>query len=153
MNEYQKEFEYYLRYLSKQERQEELTKYQNINEKTDLVELANNIYAEKGLKTRVLREIKFTEAISIIIDKTRENNKDIGRKLLLFILYILFLIIIIKVPFIYTRDITNNLFNELINTDKKIMIWNLIFEALYATTTILILIRLIKKKALEIEKM
>lgn len=153
MNEYQKEFEYYLRYLSKQERQEELTKYQNINEKTDLVELANNIYAEKGLKTRVLREIKFTEAINIIIDKTRENNKDIGRKLLLFILYILFLIIIIKVPFIYTRDITNNLFNELINTDKKIMIWNLIFEALYAVTTILILIRLIKKKALEIEKM
>ena len=153
MNEYQKKLEHYLRYLRKQEREEELAKYQNINEKTDLVELANNIYAQNGLKTRILREIKFTEAINIMIDKTRENKKDITKKMLLFILYILFLIIIIKVPFIYTRDITSNLFNELINTDKKIMIWNLIFEALYSITTILILIRLIKKKALEIEKM
>ena len=152
MNEYQKKLNYYLRYLKKSDRELELQKYSNLNKDTDLVELANKIYAEKGLKTRILKDISFTDAIGIMIDKIKLKDKNISKKIILFILYILLLIIVIKIPFIYVRDITLNLFNEFFNSELKITIWNLIFEGLYAVTTIVIIINVMKKKAILLEK-
>jgi len=81
-----------------------------------------------------------------------EKRKEIIKNLIFFFLYLLFLIIIIKIPFIYIRDMVNNLFNALFTTELSYTIWNVFIEILYAITTILIFIRIIKKKALELEK-
>lgn len=108
-------------------------------------------YLEKEDKKRD-KNIKFLEAINIIINKIKSKDKKIISKIILFFLYLLILIIIIKIPFIYTRDMIYNLFNNLFQKDWIYILWNLLFEILYATTSIIISIKLIKSKALEIEK-
>ena len=61
------------------------------------------------------------------------------------------LIILIKIPFIYVRDIISTFFNVLVNNDTLYIIWNLLFELLYAITAILIFIKFIKNKAKDYE--
>jgi len=45
-----------------------------------------------------------------------------------------------------------NIFNTLFVNDNIYILWNLSFELLYAITTIIVFIKLINKKADEIEK-
>ena len=57
------------------------------------------------------------------------------------------LIILIKIPFIYIRDIISSIFTVIINNDTIYVIWNLSFELLYAITAIIIIIHMLKNKA------
>ena len=61
------------------------------------------------------------------------------------------LIILIKIPFIYVRDIISTIFGVLITNNILGTIWNLAFELLYALTAILIFIKMIKNKAKDYE--
>jgi len=151
--EFIKELDKNLRYLSKKDKIEALEKYNNYEEyNLDPIDEANKIYNAKGKKIIMTKEIKFFKAIEIIINNIKLKRKEIIKNLIFFFLYLLFLIIIIKIPFIYIRDMVNNLFNALFTTELSYTIWNVFIEILYAITTILIFIRIIKKKALELEK-
>ena len=151
--EFLKELEMNLKYLSKRERKEELEKYNNLdNYNLEVIEEANKIYKAKGQKIVMTKEIKLYNAVNIIIKNIRLKNKEILTNIILFFLYLLLLVIVIKIPFIYTRDMISNLFNTLFEKEIAYIIWNLLIEFIYAITCILIFIRLIKKKALELEK-
>lgn len=142
----------HLKYLNKNILKEELEKYHNLpNYELDPVEEANKIYQNRGINIKVNKRTSFFNSISTLIEVfNSKDSKAIGQ-LLLFFLYLLFLLIIIKVPFIYVRDMIGSIFNGFFPTENSRIIWNLAIELAYAITTIIIFINLIKKKASELE--
>lgn len=148
--EFIKELNKNLYYLKKKERLEEIKKYENLESyNLDPVETANQIYINKGLTYRITNNIKFTDSIEIIIDSLKKKEKL--KKVLLFFLKILIIIIFLEIPFIYIRDMIVTLFTEVFTNDKNYMILKLIVELLYAITTIYIIIFQFKKKAYELK--
>ncbi len=150
--EFIKELKYQLRYLNKDIQEEELKNYENI-ENTNLKpeEVANTIYQRRGLNIKVTKKTSLFDSLSTIINAVKSKNKKVLLDLLFFFLYMFILIILIKIPFIYVRDIISTFFNVLVNNDTLYIIWNLLFELLYAITAILIFIKFIKNKAKDYE--
>lgn len=142
-----------LKWLSKQEREEELVYYENRdNYDLDPIIIANEIYQKRGLEISLVKKIKFLDAVNNLINSLQSKNKEKLKKVLLFFLYMFFLIIIIKIPFIYIRDMISNIFIDTFKNNNTYTLWALSLELLYAITAILIFIRMIKNKAIELEK-
>lgn len=151
--EFLKKLEKNLKSLTPEAKKEELLNYENLNDyNLDPIEIANKIYEKRGMNIKVTEEIKFLEAFSIIISSVQEKDKKKTGNIILFFLYLILLVIFIKIPFIYIRDIITNLFNNIFKNDLSYNLWFLIIEIIYAITGIILFIKLIKKKALEIEK-
>ncbi len=145
-----KELKKNLKYLNNKNLKEALSKYDNLdNYSLDPLKEANKIYQEYNINIVIYPKISLFDAISIIIKNIQEKQNI--KNIILFFLYLFFLLIIIKIPFIYVRDIIVNIFG-LSFTEQAYTIWNLSFEILYAIATILILIHLIKKKANTLKK-
>lgn len=143
-----KDLKYQLRFLTKEAMEEELKKYENIQDyDTKTEDIANEIYQKRGLNIKVKKRTSFLDSVSTIIEEIREK-KNIGN-ILLFFLYSFVLIVFIKIPFIYIRDVVSEMFNILVINSTFNIIWNLLFEILYALTAIFLFIKLIKFKALE----
>ena len=141
-----------MRYLNKNIQEEELKSYENLeNYNLKPEEIANSIYQKRGLNIKVTKKTSLFDSISTIIDALKSKNKKILLDLLFFFLYMFILIILIKIPFIYVRDIISTFFNVLVSNDTLYVIWNLTFELLYAITAILIFIKFIKNKAKDYE--
>lgn len=149
-----KELEHNLKYLTKKVRIEELKNYQNVTNYNDLnpIIIANEIYQKRGMKITIYDKIKFLDAVNILISNLQSKDKDKLKNVLLFFLYMFILVILIKVPFIYVRDIISNIFNDIFKNDNIYTIWALSFELIYAITAIIIFIKMIKNKALKLEK-
>lgn len=149
-----KELEHNLKYLTKKVRIEELNNYQNITNYNDLnpIIIANEIYQKRGMKITIYDKIKFLDAVNILISNLQSKDKDKLKNVLLFFLYMFILVILIKIPFIYVRDIISNIFNDIFKNDNIYTIWALSFELIYAITAIIIFIKMIKNKALKLEK-
>lgn len=149
-----KELEHNLKYLTKKVRIEELNNYQNITNYNDLnpIIIANEIYQKRGMKITIHDKIKFLDAVNILISNLQSKDKDKLKNVLLFFLYMFILVILIKIPFIYVRDIISNIFNDIFKNDNIYTIWALSFELIYAITAIIIFIKMIKNKALKLEK-
>lgn len=142
-----------LRFLSKDIKEFELSNYENLTDyNLDPIEEANKIYAKKGLNIKITPKGNFFNSVATIIKELESKNKDRIMNIVKFFLYLLFLLIILKIPFIYVRDMISNIFNTLFVDDNIYILWNLAFELLYAITTIIVFIKLINKKAYEIEK-
>lgn len=142
-----------LKWLSKKEREEELVYYENLdNYNLDAISIANEIYKKRGLKITLTPKIKFLDAVNILISNLQSKDKKKLKKILLFFLYMIILVIVIKIPFIYLRDMITNIFIDTFKNDNAYTIWALSLELLYAITAILIFIKMIKNKALELEK-
>ncbi len=154
-DEFLKKLKKYLRYLNNKERLLILQKYENINNYNDLdpVSIANKVYEEHNSKIRITKEISLFNAVNVIINKLRLKNKDITKNILLFFLYLLIILVAVKIPFIYIRDVIGSFFEISFMDNNNYAKWQLIFEFAYAITAILILIRIIKKKAVNLETM
>lgn len=151
--EFLKELKKNLRYLSKKEREEEIIYYENIDSyDLDTIEIANEIYKKRNIKITLTKKIKFLTAVNIIINNLQSKDKEKLKKILLFFLYMFILVIVIKIPFIYIRDMISNIFIDTFKKDSAYTILALSLELLYAIVAILIFIRMIKNKALELEK-
>lgn len=147
-----KELKYQLRYLNKEAQEEELKNYENLQDcNLKAEDIANEIYKKRGLNLKVRKKTSFLDSVSIIIEEIKSKDKKILIDLLLFFLYMFVLIILIKIPFIYVRDIISSIFSVIGSNDIIYTIWNLLFELLYAITAILIFIKMIKNKALGYE--
>lgn len=142
-----------LKYLNNELKKAELAKYEDLNSyDIDPVVEANNIYERLGLSIKVSKKTNFFDSVAVIINELQSKNQKSISNILLFFLYLLFLLIAIKIPFIYVRDIISNIFNTIFSNDTAYILWNLLFELLYAITTIIVFIRLINNKAKELEK-
>jgi len=151
--EFLKELKRSLKYLSKKDREEELIYYENIdNYNLDIISIANEIYKKRGIKITLNKRIKFLDAANILVNHLQNKDKKKLQKILLFFVYMFLLVIIIKIPFIYLRDMTSNIFIDTFKNDSAYTILALALELVYAITAILIFIRMIKNKALELEK-
>ena len=147
-----KELKYQLRYLNNKAREEELKNYENLQDyNLKPEEEANKIYQKRGLNIKVTKKTSFLDAVSTIIDIIKTKNKKSVLDIVLFFIYMFILIILIKIPFIYVRDIISTIFGVLITNNILGTIWNLAFELLYALTAILIFIKMIKNKAKDYE--
>lgn len=147
-----KELKYQLRYLNNTTKEEELKNYENLQDyNLKPEEEANKIYQKRGLNIKVTKKTSFLDAVSTIIDIIKTKNKKSVLDIVLFFIYMFILIILIKIPFIYVRDIISTIFGVLITNNILGTIWNLAFELLYALTAILIFIKMIKNKAKDYE--
>ena len=147
-----KELKYQLRYLNKETIEEEIKNYENLSDyNLKPEEEANKIYQKRGLNIKVTKKTSFLDAVSTIIDIIKTKNKKSVLDIVLFFIYMFILIILIKIPFIYVRDIISTIFGVLITNNILGTIWNLAFELLYALTAILIFIKMIKNKAKDYE--
>ena len=136
-----KELKYQLRYLNNTTKEEELKNYENLQDyNLKPEEEANKIYQKRGLNIKVTKKTSFLDAVSTIIDIIKTKNKKSVLDIVLFFIYMFILIILIKIPFIYVRDIISTIFGVLITNNILGTIWNLAFELLYALTAILIFI-------------
>lgn len=148
-----KELKKYLKYLNKKEREEELVYYENMdNYNLDVIAIANEIYKKRGIKITINKKISFINATNILVNHLQSKDKQKLKKILLFFIYIFLLIIIVKIPYIYIRDMITNLFIDTFKIESNYTLWALTLEFAYAITAISIVIRMIKKKALELEK-
>ena len=146
-----KELKRNLKYLSRREKSEQLVYYDNLDSyDLDPIEEANKIYEKMGLKTKIFN-ISLKEAIIEIIEALKSKNKDLIISVVLFFLYLLLLIILIKIPFIYIRDIPVSIFTDFFKNDNNYYLYVFILDILYAITTIIIFIRLIKKKGYKLQ--
>lgn len=147
-----KELKYQLRYLNNKAKDEELKNYENLQDyNLKPEEEANKIYQKRGLNIKVTKKTSFLDAVSTIIEIIKTKNKKSVLDIVLFFIYMFILIILIKIPFIYVRDIISTIFGVLITNNILGTIWNLAFELLYALTAILIFIKMIKNKAKDYE--
>ena len=147
-----KELKYQLRYLNNTTKEEELKNYENLQDyNLKPEEEANKIYQKRGLNIKVTKKTSFLDAVSTIIEIIKTKNKKSVLNIVLFFIYMFILIILIKIPFIYVRDIISTIFGVLITNNILGTIWNLAFELLYALTAILIFIKMIKNKAKDYE--
>lgn len=147
-----KELKYQLRYLNNKAKEEELKNYENLQDyNLKPEEEANKVYQKRGLNIKVTKKTSFLDAVSTIIDIIKTKNKKSVLDIVLFFIYMFILIILIKIPFIYVRDIISTIFGVLITNNILGTIWNLAFELLYALTAILIFIKMIKNKAKDYE--
>ncbi len=147
-----KELKYQLRYLNNKAKEEELKNYENLQDyNLKPEEEANKIYQKRGLNIKVTKKTSFLDAVSTIIEIIKTKNKKSVLDIVLFFIYMFILIILIKIPFIYVRDIISTIFGVLITNNILGTIWNLTFELLYALTAILIFIKMIKNKAKDYE--
>ena len=147
-----KELKYQLRYLNNKAKEEELKNYENLQDyNLKPEEEANKIYQKRGLNIKVTKKTSFLDAVSTIIEIIKTKNKKSVLDIVLFFIYMFILIILIKIPFIYVRDIISTIFGVLITNNILGTIWNLAFELLYALTAILIFIKMIKNKAKDYE--
>ena len=113
-----KELKYQLRYLNKEAQEEELKNYENLQDYNLKAEdIANEIYKKRGLNLKVRKKTSFLDSVSIIIEKIKSKDKKILIDLLLFFLYMFVLIILIKIPFIYVRDIISSIFSVIGSND------------------------------------
>lgn len=146
------ELKYQLRYLNNKAKEEELKNYENLQDyNLKPEEEANKVYQKRGLNIKVTKKTSFLDAVSTIIDIIKTKNKKSVLDIVLFFIYMFILIILIKIPFIYVRDIISTIFGVLITNNILGTIWNLAFELLYALTAILIFIKMIKNKAKDYE--
>ena len=147
-----KELKYQLRYLNNTTKEEELKNYENLQDyNLKPEEEANKVYQKRGLNIKVTKKTSFLDAVSTIIEIIKTKNKKSVLDIVLFFIYMFILIILIKIPFIYVRDIISTIFGVLITNNILGTIWNLTFELLYALTAILIFIKMIKNKAKDYE--
>jgi len=141
-----------LKYLKKEELEKVIHNYSNMETiNLNPVEEANKIYKEKNIKIIISEKIKLFDAINIILNKIKTKNKDTIIDIVTFFFYIIFIAILIKIPFIYFRDMILNLFNLLFQKELQYILWNLFIEISYSISSILIIIKHIKKKALKLK--
>lgn len=147
-----KKLEKNLRALPPKERNDELKSYETREDfNLDPLEIANKIYEERGMYKEIKKPIKLLDAASTITYELQKKEKEATKDILLFFLITVFIIIVIKIPFIYVRDMISNLFNDLFKEDDAYTLWYFIIEVIYAITGITYAIKKIKQKAIEIE--
>lgn len=145
-----KELKYQLRFLSKAALEEELKNYDNAESYTLKAEdIANSVYQKRGLNIKVKKKNSFFDSVAVIIEAFKDKQNLKG--LIFFFLYTFLLIILIKVPYIYIRDVISSIVSALATNETLFTIWDLTIEIIYALTAILIFIKFIKIKALEFE--
>lgn len=115
----------------------------------DPKEEAKKVYKRLGFE--VPEKQHFLDSVSYIINVFKSKDKSLIQNLVLFFLYMLLIIIIVKVPFIYTRDMVSNIFNSL-QSDETYVVWNLVIEVLYTITALLVAIYLINNKVKNLKK-
>ena len=146
-NQFLKKLKKNLRFLSKPMQNEQLEYYENLdNYDLDPDDEANKIYKKLNYNIKVFN-ISFKDALL--------NIKESGDwiKIGLFFLYLLLLVILIKVPFIYIRDIGVSIMENRVDINKYYGLINLIVDILYSVFTIIIFVRLIKKKGYQFKKL
>ena len=142
-----------LKYLTDEAQEEEIKKYQNTNTNNiNVIEEANKIYKKRGLKITVKKNITFIESIRTVIEIIKGNNKEDKKSIISYLVYLLLLIILIKIPFIYIRDLALEIISSISQNRIYIKLCNFSIELLYAITAIATYIILLKKKTKEYNK-
>ena len=155
-----------LSYLVDEEKAKELDKYSKVidnyvsmgQSEADAIgtfgnpdDLVMAIYLSHGLNYKKLYgrnvvENSMKSAIKNFGKKlTGEDKKEMGSSLL-YLLYLILLVILIKVAFIFVRDMGETFYSSIFTGKVAYKIYGAVFEVLYIATAIYLFIHLFKKR-------
>ena len=153
-------------YLVEPEKEKEISKYTSVidnyinmgQSETDAVSslgdvdaLVTAIYLSHGLDYKKLNgsdgaisgdNNPFKNFYKLI---TSKDKKTAGNALLYFV-YLILLVILLKVVFILIRDVSSSVFNDVISSPKFNKIYSLCFDLIYIVCAIILFWKLFKKK-------
>ncbi len=137
-----------LKFLLKEERQKELALYeQKLENDKDIKKIAAEIYQKHGIDYNKLNNGVFsslTENINDFIELFKSKDKNIKRKMIIEIIYMILLFILLKVPFDLVEDIGYSYIEVLSTNSTFYMLWHIAFLVLYTIVLICVLLVTIK---------
>lgn len=150
------ELEKHLDILTTEAKEEELKKYQTMilsGEQIDIEKIVKEIYLRRGINPeKVLKKDKFIyskfeelfKIIHNVVEKMSENNLEENVKIILDLLVLIFLICLIKIPFILVRNLGDSLL-EVINVPPLLTVWGLIIDIVYIIVAFIVFINIFSK--------
>ena len=144
-----KRLENELRFLEDDAWKSEIEKYSAVlaNDKVDTKKLAMEIYQSRGINYQKLNKGFFNTLMETITEfGTLFKNKsgNIRGKMFLEMLVMVLLLVFLKVPFDFVRDLGFDYIELLTNNNILYVIWNLVFLFLYTIVFICTLIVLMR---------
>ncbi len=144
-----KKLEKELKYLLKEERDKEITKYEFLlaNENINIKGLAEKIYYERGIDYKKLQTGLFnnlSSTFNTFSSLIKSKDPQTRKKMIFELIYIVLVLSLIKLPFDFIRDIGYNYLDILGANHTIDLIWQLIFLILYTITLIVCLVMFIK---------
>lgn len=155
-----------LYYLVESEREKEINKYSSVidnyvnmgqsetdavNSLGNLEDLVLSIYLSHGLDYKKIYSGKVSGKGFLVALKnfysllTNKDKKKAGNALLYFI-YLILLVILLKVVFIFIRDIGLQIFDEIITNSIVDRVYSITFNVIYVACAILLFVKLFIKK-------
>ena len=136
-----------LKYLTKEAKQMEIEKNINRLDSEEIRNIANDIYISRGLDISKLKR-NFTSNMindfSNIFSNYKNKDKYTKKKIVIDIIYYIIILLFLKIPFDFVRDIGYEYIEMLTTNNALFTVWNLVFLLLYTITlicTALVLIR------------
>ncbi len=138
-----------LRYLIKEERVKEINNYDLVltNDKPDIKKIAQEIYLRRGIDYKKLNKGIFNNLMETITEfgtLFKSKKSDVKGKMIRDIFIMVLLLVLLKIPFDFVRDIGFDYIDVLTTNNTFYTIWNLAFLVLYTIVfvcTFIVLIR------------
>ena len=140
-----KNLENELRYLTNEVKMADIEKYNNVlaNDKVDIKKIAEEIYLSHGINYAKLNKGFFNNLIETITEfgsLFKNKTGNIKGKMFLEMLCMVLILVFLKVPFDFVRDLGFDYIELLTNNNVLYVIWNLVFLFLYTIVFICTLV-------------
>ena len=144
-----KRLEEELKYLVKEERVKEINNYDLVlaNDNPDIKKIAKEIYLRRGLDYDKLHKGFFNNLMDTITEfgtLFKSKKSDVKGKMIRDIIIMVLLLVLLKIPFDFVRDIGFDYIDVLTTNNTFYTIWNLAFLILYTIVFICTFIVLIR---------
>ena len=139
MNNKINEFEKKLKYLTRDAIKEEIKLNSPRLERENLNDIVEEIYLKRGLDTKKIKKGLFSnllEEINLLFNVFKNKEKNIKKKMIIEIIYIVLLLILIKIPFNLVSDIGYEYITLITSNEIVTVIWDIIFLLLYTIIVI-----------------
>ena len=138
-----------LRYILKEERAKEINNYDLVlaNDNPDIKKIAKEIYLKRGIDYDKLNKGFFNNLIETITEfgtLFKSKKSDVKGKMIRDILIMVLLLVLLKIPFDFVRDLGFDYISVLTTNNTLYTIWNLVFLVLYTIVFICTLIVLMR---------
>ena len=144
-----KKLEDELKYLVKEERVKEINNYDLVlaNDNPNIKKIAKEIYLKRGIDYDKLNKGFFNNLMETITEfgtLFKSKKSDVKGKMIRDIVIMVLLLVLLKIPFDFVRDIGFDYIDALTTNNTFYTIWNLAFLILYTIVFICTFIVLVR---------
>ncbi len=135
-----------LSYLLESEIQKEIMLNENnlLNENIKIKDIANSIYTKRGIDYKKIKSNNLIDVINETADVFKNKDKKTKRNMYINIIYIILLLILMKIPFDFVRDLGYDYLKVLLTKTIYYNLWYILFLLLYTVTMVCTFIVLLR---------